>query len=346
MKIQLLQPWGNKNIGDQINIDATNGRELINQKWATLVDPNDSPTIADGSNVTLGAKADAPATSADTTPWSGISLLKCLLSPILAVYRAANAAITSSSKVLSVQQVDPNGKTPILNSDGSVPQTVADGKNIALGSITDTAATDSTSIWSSIALLKGLFAKLSSLITLFSGNAKVQTVDASGVNLYPAGKSAVIEVRLTRPADTVQYTANDIINSSVGTPVTLDLANFALANGKGAWITGINVVTNLLNLANSTIRIWLYRTTPSSINGDNVAMTTMDANTTTGRTFIDMTFGPLLTGSDIIIGQVSPMVLMQCDASHNDIQQLVQTLATFAPVSGGFIDFTFTLLQL
>lgn len=175
---------------------------------------------------------------------------------------------------------------------------------------------------------------------------KTQVVDASGANLYPAGKSAVIEVRLNRPADVIQYTVGDAINSSVSAPVTLDLANFALANGKGAWITGIVVATNLLNLANSTIRLWLYRTTPSSLVGDNVAFTTMDANTAAGRTSIDVTFGSLLTGSDVIIGQVSPMLLMQCDVAHADIQQVIQTLATFTPVSGGFIDFTYTLLQL
>jgi len=190
-------------------------------------------------------------------------------------------------------------------------------------------------------------AQFTSLIGKFTdATQKTQVVDASGANLYPAGKSAVIEVRLNRPADVIQYTVGDAINSSVGAPVTLDLANFALANGKGAWITGIVVATNLLNLANSTIRLWLYRTTPSSLVGDNVAFTTMDANTAAGRTSIDVTFGSLLTGSDVIIGQVSPWLLMQCDVAHADIQQVIQTLATFTPVSGGFIDFTYTLLQL
>ena len=162
---------------------------------------------------------------------------------------------------------------------------------------------------------------------------------------YPAGKASAIEVRLTRPADVIQYTAGDAINSSVATPVSVQLTPFALANGKGAWITGINVATNLLNLASSTIRIWLYRTTPTMV-GDNVAMTNLDANTALGRQYIDVTFGPLLAGSAVIIGQVAPMLLMQCDAAHSDIQQTIQTLATFTPVSGGFIDLTYTLLQL
>ena len=189
-------------------------------------------------------------------------------------------------------------------------------------------------------------AQFTALIAKFTdATQKTQIINASGTNLYPAGKSAVIEVRLTRPADVVQYTAGDAINSSVATPVSIQLTPFGLENGKGAWITGINVATNLLNLASSTIRIWLYRTTPSMV-GDNVAMTNLDANTALGRQYIDVTFGPLLAGSAIILGQVAPMLLMQCDAAHSDIQQTIQTLATFTPVSGGFIDLTYTLLQL
>ena len=189
-------------------------------------------------------------------------------------------------------------------------------------------------------------AQFTALIAKFTdATQKTQIINASGTNLYPAGKSAVIEVRLTRPADVVQYTAGDAINSSVATPVSIQLTPFGLENGKGAWITAINVATNLLNLASSTIRIWLYRTTPSMV-GDNVAMTNLDANTALGRQYIDVTFGPLLAGSAIILGQVAPMLLMQCDAAHSDIQQTIQTLATFTPVSGGFIDLTYTLLQL
>lgn len=49
---------------------------------------------------------------------------------------------------------------------GSVATTVADGGDVALGAKADAAATDSTSSWSVVALLKGLWAKLAKLTGL------------------------------------------------------------------------------------------------------------------------------------------------------------------------------------
>ncbi|HAQ19598.1 MAG TPA: hypothetical protein DCR40_10265 [Prolixibacteraceae bacterium] len=162
----------------------------------------------------------------------------------------------------------------------------------------------------------------------------------------PSSKAAFVEVRLTRPSDTVQYAANDAINSSVGAPVSLNLPDMALANGRGGYLMQIDAASDMLNLADATLRLWFYRTEPTGIVGDNVAMTNSTANITNGRHYIDVKFNSLLAGSSSVLGQNSPVWNYVCDAASKDLKLRVQTLTAFTPTSGGFIDFTFTLTQL
>lgn len=168
------------------------------------------------------------------------------------------------------------------------------------------------------------------------------------IALMGGGTGAVVQVRLTRPVEgsPVQYTANDAINSSVANPVSVNVPNFALAAGRAAYIMAIQATTNMLNLADGIIRLWLYRTEPSGLVGDNVAMTNDDANTTKGRHYIDIKFNSLLANSTTILGIKEPVALYITDPASADLKLRVQTLTAFTPVSAGWIDIAFTLLQL
>jgi hypothetical protein len=75
-------------------------------------------TIVDGGNVTLGSKSDLPSGNTDNTPVSVVSIWKYISSLWQSVRSLTNAARSTATNVLTVQQVDPNGYTPQFNSVG------------------------------------------------------------------------------------------------------------------------------------------------------------------------------------------------------------------------------------
>ena len=161
----------------------------------------------------------------------------------------------------------------------------------------------------------------------------------------PAGNPAFVQVRLIRPNDVVQYSANDVMNSSVATPVSINLANMALMLGKGGYLMEINAASNMVALADSTIRLWFYRSEPTGLLGDNFPLTNDEANITIGRHYIDLKFNSLLSGSTVVLAQKSPMWSFVCNAATKDMKLRVQVLNAFTPIANGYIDFTFTLIQ-
>jgi hypothetical protein len=124
----------------------------------------------------------------------------------------------------------------------------------------------------------------------------VKVRDEVGNPTYPSGKPARVQARLTRPADTIAYAALDAINSSVGTPVSLNLPNMAINNGGGGCINQVNVTTNNLAFAGQTITAWVYNDEPTGVVGDNVNMVMADTNTSKGRFYFDVTFGQQTQG--------------------------------------------------
>lgn len=119
--------------------------------------------------------------------------------------------------------------------------------------------------------------------------------------------------------------------------------------GEGGIIMDVEVNTTITQLAGQTLRIWLFNATPSGIVGDNVAFTTLVANASkmVGSAYIDVELNALLTGSDCIVGKVSPAVAFKCAAADNTLYALIQTLgAATAPTSAGVINIKFTVMQI
>jgi hypothetical protein len=75
-------------------------------------------------------------------------------------------------------------------------------------------------------------------------------------------------------------------------------------------------------------------------------MTNDDVNTTKGRYYIDVKFNSLLANSSVIIAQKEPVLMYLTDTASSDMKLRVQTLTAFTPVSAGWIDIAFNLLQL
>ena len=182
------------NIGE---VDATLNAET------TKVIGTVNNKVANGDDVTLGAKADAAATVADETPFSAISLLKGLWNKLTTVAQEGTdgTGITPPtgavgirgwlsgiySKVAGILEVKIDQATEHANEVvtktgsvtaatlstettkviGTVNDKIADGDNITLGAKADTPATvaDATP-FSVIALLKGIWSKLAGTLTV------------------------------------------------------------------------------------------------------------------------------------------------------------------------------------
>lgn len=180
-----------------------------------------------------------------------------------------------------------------------------------------------------------------------SGGAQstVSLVDSAGNPILPAGIPSKIVVELTRPADATPYTANDAINSSVGSPVALTFSDVSVVVGGGGVATVLKVESNITAMAGATLRFWFFRDTPGTIPGDNTAHVNLYANSSARCFFADVTFEPLLAGSDSVYGQAILWNEYVTNASKN-IYALVQTLSAFTPTSGGKIKASLSVLKL
>lgn len=225
-------------------------------------------SVADGSDVATGAKANAAA-SDSTSSWSVISMLKGIFALLngtgnITVKQAtgtnlkvdlsgtaanATAVKTDGSAVtqpvsiaaaVTVQQstgtnlkVDLSGTAAnatavkVDNSAVTQPASIADGSDAATGAKANTAATDSTSSWSVISMLKGIYALLNGTgsITVKQSTAANLKVDGSGVTQPVSGtvtvqQSTASNLKVDLSGTAANATAVKVDGSAVTQPVS------------------------------------------------------------------------------------------------------------------------------
>lgn len=133
-------------------------------------------------------------------------------------------------------------------SANSLPVTLSNDGTFAAatGAVADSAATDSTSSWSVIALLKGILSKL----------------------ITPTATGHVASATITRPNDTIAYAQKDAIGNTNGSAI-LTFSNMGKAGGEIILIS----LTFELDVASSAIgatTLYLYNAAPTAI-ADNAA---------------------------------------------------------------------------
>ncbi len=160
-----------------------------------------------------------------------------------------------------------------------------DGSIATIGLKADTAATDSTSSWTSISLLKGLWAKLP---TLVSGKTPVD----------PSGQGYTGTATITRAANQTVYSINDVVGGA------LTIANAGASGGK-VFITGVDIIFNIAALpaGMTSLRLYFYDATPPSAIADNGVFTFGSGDRASFLGFIDIGT-PVLLGT----GTGSPQV--------------------------------------
>ena len=187
-----------------------------------------------------------------------------------------------------------------------------------------------------------------SIASIFTnGSQETKIVDSTGNVLLPSGTPSKIIVELTRPNDTPgAYTIGDAINSSIAAPVALKFANASIAAGGGGFLYLLKAESNMTALAGQTIRYWFYNDTPTGMVGDHVAFINSYANASKRCFYIDLTFDPLLAGSDTVFGQVKLSDEYVTKVDGKDIYALMQALTGFTPTSGGKITTSLSVVKL
>jgi hypothetical protein len=191
-------------------------------------DPALITSIADGANVTLGAKADAKSVATDTTPVSAMSVWKQISASIQAAAASLAATIGVTQSGTWTVQPGNTANTTAWKVDGSAvtqPSSQADGQHVTFGAKADakSTATDATAV-SAMSVWKQISASVQAIATSIAGTLTVAThaVTQSGLwNFGPRGGSCY---RVTSVAATTNPT---VIKASAGVLGSIMIGNSA-----------------------------------------------------------------------------------------------------------------------
>lgn len=245
-------------LGSQSNGVAT--KVLVNSDGAVITaaaaGSGEAVTIADGADVTLGAKADAKSTATDTTPITAMSVWKQISASVqLMVFGAGTAA--------AAQRVT-------LASDG--PGVAA------LGATTDAkVVTDANG--SIIAFLRGL-------VTFFA-NALGAGTEAAAIRVtLPTDGTGVVNVKtavqtittaITRPSDGNAYAANDAFANSTSSPTAGGFTFTSAARASGGSGKILDAVVSASASSAYIGEIWIFDQAVTATN-DNAALSVADSD--------------------------------------------------------------------
>lgn len=218
---------------------AVIGHVITDSGSTTAVTGNVAGTVADGANVTLGAKADAKSTATDTTAITAMQVLK----QISASVQAPPSQAVTNAGTFAVQAAS----------------TVANGANAVEGTTTDAAViTDATGTIQQylrglikLAVGGGFFTSEIAPTTIYNGK---KTVTTAGTRVALASSQAVKSVTIKALAantGTIFVGDGSVASTTgfalaAGDTVSLDIANLATVNldssvnGEGVTYLGVN----------------------------------------------------------------------------------------------------------
>lgn len=151
----------------------------------------------------------------------------------------------------------------------------------------------------------------------------------------PPGRGAITVASdsFTRPSDTTQYGAGDLVANSTtaGSVVPLSLV-VTHAAGAGVKITGCRLLKSATSVTSASFRVHLYRDSPTPNNGDNVSWFT----TVSGYLgFMDLTMNLSFTDDAIGFGAPAIRDAIRCmpATGSRTIYALLEARATYTPAS-------------
>lgn len=185
--------------------------------------------------------------------------------------------------IVNVVKLGGNYNKQLGGSGGGGAVTIANGADIAQGSLGDPAATDNTSSWSLISMIKGLWGQLASLITnSIAGNSYLSTIATNtGTTATELGN-----VSTSANQTTANNTLNTIATSVSNLPAENNSFSHYAANGTYTVKSGAGVLAfvNINTLGTGTSLAIIYN---GSVGAGNIIAS---INTTTGTFALSRTF--------------------------------------------------------
>lgn len=167
--------------------------------------------------------------------------------------------------------------------------------------------------------------------------------DSFGNTITPVVNRKRITAVFTRPSDTTQYAAGDVVGP-VTTPAVQSFAGAARFNGGGGKIVEILLTSDLETITTATFRLHFFNTTLTPA-ADNAAFTGLSTNPSTYLGYIDPPI--LVTQAGGTLGQIRvapgtsatgglPFAFV-CAAGDTGIYMVITALGTYTPKSAGII---------
>jgi len=166
-----------------------------------------------------------------------------------------------------------------------------------------------------------------------SGLKRHLLTDATGI-LIVQGTPYASQQSVTRPSDTIAYSAGDVIGSSTSATAAINFSNIGPANGH-IIITDVDLRIDIASVPTgmSSFRLHLYTATPGSAYVDNAAWDLVSGDRASYLGYID--FGtPQDFGSTLFVQASGINKKLQMGASTSLFAYL-QTTAGYTPNSGG-----------
>lgn len=168
-----------------------------------------------------------------------------------------------------------------------------------------------------------------------------------GVNA--GGYTAIVSAGFTRPADTTQYTANDVVSNSTTQTLPLVFKNCVRVAGGSGLLYSALMFDSVAAATKANFDLILFDSAAFTVAVDNSAGTVAD-NEVTGIVAI-ITFNGTdsanvsIPGANCVIGAGSIGQAFKCGQSTQDLWGVVVDRGGYTPASTERFDFKLSILQ-
>ena len=216
----------------------------------------------------------------------------------------------------------------------------ADGTTVPVSGITggDASAANQTAVQANA----GAQASKATAVQGITGGVAVGVAQtASEAHLGETGGNLItVSVEFTRESNATPYGIGDVISSSAGSPVLLEIPNAVRINGGSAYVTGLAVVFNVKSVT-PRIRVHFFNASPAAGNiaGDNLPLIEKYADASKRLRYVELP--AMITAADATNSDMSrsfitppPFLPVQAAAGSRSIFVLLETLDAVTLTSG------------
>lgn len=178
-----------------------------------------------------------------------------------------------------------------------------------------------------------------------------RNLDAQGSWIVPVVNRKRITTSFTRPSNTTQYAAGDVVGP-VTTPAVQTFAGAVRVNGGSGRIVEILLAFDLETITTATFRLHFFNATLTP-DADNAAFTGLSTNPSTYLGYIDPpilvtqaggTLGQIRVASGVSATSGLPFNF-QCASGDTGLYMVITALGAYTPKSAGIVRISIVIEQ-